>query len=336
MSSNTKTSAAKSWHSIVSNYNKPRISRSVWQIINSVGSYFLVWIAIIQVMKFSGWLAIPLIVLAAGLLVRIFIIFHDCGHGSFFASKKLNEWLGKATGILVFTPYYHWTDSHRQHHQTVGNLDKRGAGDVWTMTVEEYQNSKPGRKFLYRFFRHPIFMVGLAGPLLFLIYSRFTRSTMTKKQKQNIYFTNVMLLIVAAGMSWLIGWQTYLLVQIPITALAAIGGVYLFYFQHQYEDVTWRRNEDWNYKEMALEGSSFFKLPLILQWFTGNIGFHHVHHLGPTIPNYNLAKCHKENPIFQSVKAFNIMDSLNALNLRLWDEKNQRIITFRELKRMAI
>jgi omega-6 fatty acid desaturase (delta-12 desaturase) len=336
MNSNTKTSSPNSWHSIVSNYNKPRISHSVWQIINSVGSYFVLWILIIQLLKISVWLSIPLIFLAAGFLVRIFIIFHDCGHGSFFSSKKLNEWVGKATSILVFTPYHHWTDSHRQHHQTVGNLDKRGDGDVWTMTVEEYQDSKPGRKFLYRFFRHPIFMIGLAGPLLFLFYSRFTRSTMTKKQKQNIYFTNIILLILAAGMSWLIGWQTYLLVQIPIMALAAIGGVYLFYFQHQFDDVIWRRTEDWDYKDMALDGSSFFKLPAVLQWFTGNIGFHHVHHLGPTIPNYNLAKCHNENPIFKEVKQFTLIHSFYALKLRLWDEKNQRIITFRELKKSAI
>ena len=161
-------------------------------------------------MKFSPWLTIPLIILAAGFLVRIFIIFHDCGHGSFFSNKKLNKIVGKALGIFVFTPYDHWTDNHLQHHQTVGNLDKRGAGDVWTMTVEEYQNSKPAKQFLYRFFRHPIFMVGFAGPLLFLIYSRFTRRTMTPKQKKNIYFTNIALLILGGAMSWLIGWQTFL------------------------------------------------------------------------------------------------------------------------------
>ena len=159
---------------------------------------------------------------------------------------------------------------------------------------------------------------------------------MTPKQKKNIYFTNVLLLLLGATMSWLIGWQTFLIIQIPIMALAAIGGVYLFYFQHQFEDVTWQRNEDWNYKDMALEGSSFFKLPVVLQWFTGNIGFHHIHHLGPTIPNYNLARCHKENPIFQNIKPFNIFDSFYALKLRLWDEKNQRIITFRELRSSAL
>lgn len=333
MMNKTSTNSEKSWHSIVSEYNKPRISRSVWQIINSVGSYMLVWVAIVLLMKVSVWLTIPLILLAAGLLVRIFIIFHDCGHGSFFRSKKLNRIVGSACGILSFTPYDKWTDSHLHHHQTVGNLDKRGDGDVWTMTVEEYQSSSSKKQFLYRLFRHPLFLIVFGGPLNFMIYSRFTRRSMTKKQKNNIYFTNVILALLIAGMSWLIGWQTFLLIQIPVMALAAMGGIYLFYFQHQFEDVTWRRNEDWNYKDMALDGSSFFKLPKILQWFTGNIGFHHVHHLGPTIPNYNLAKCHNENTIFKGIKPFTMIHSFYALNLRLWDEKNQRIITFRELKK---
>lgn len=336
MNTNTKTSTANSWHTIVSKYNKPRISRSVWQLINSVGFYFLVWIAIVLVMKVSPWLTIPLILLAAGLLVRIFIIFHDCGHGSFFRSKKLNRIVGSACGILAFTPFYKWTDSHLYHHQTVGNLDKRGDGDVWTMTVEEYQNSKAGKQFLYRLFRHPVFLIGIAGPLNFMVYSRFTRKTMTKKQKHNIYLTNVILAILITGMSLLIGWKTFLIIQIPVMALAAMGGIYLFYFQHQFDDVIWRRNKEWNYKDMALDGSSFFKLPVVLQWFTGNIGFHHVHHLGPTIPNYNLSKCHKENQIFNQIKPFTIIHSLRALNLRLWDEKNQRIITFREMKKSAI
>ncbi|MEE4258282.1 MAG: fatty acid desaturase, partial [Bacteroidales bacterium] len=198
MQTTTSTETSKSWHSIISKYNKPRMSRSVWQIINSVGSYILIWVAIIYSINISYWITIPLMIIASGLLTRIFIIFHDCGHGSFFKNKKLNVMVGKACGILVFTPYHKWTDSHQNHHQTVGNLDKRGDGDVWTMTVEEFQNSKPSKQFSYKFFRHPLFLILLGGPLLFLIYQRFTRRTMTSKQKKNIYFTNIVLLIIAS------------------------------------------------------------------------------------------------------------------------------------------
>ncbi len=332
MTKNEKKPSSKSWHNIVLKYNKPRISQSIWQIINSAGAYLLLWVLMVQTMKVSFWLTLPLIILSAGFLIRVFIIFHDCGHGSFFKSKKLNLTVGKICGILAFTPYDKWTDSHRQHHQTVGNLDKRGFGDVWTLTVDEYLEKGPWKRFLYRLFRHPLFMFGIGAPLSFLVLHRFSNRRMTRKQKLNVYFTNVILALLVAGMSWLIGWQTFLMIQLPIMYFSAIGGVYLFYLQHQYEDVTWSRNEEWDYHMMALHGSSFFKLPVILRWFTGNIGFHHIHHLGPTIPNYNLVKCHNENEIFQQIKPITLLKSFGALKLRLWDEKNQRIVSFRELR----
>jgi len=332
MNKNTITPSAKSWQAIISKYNKPRIRRSIWQIINSLGVYLLLWVLMVQTLKVSLWLTLPLILLASGFLVRIFIIFHDCGHGSFFHSRKLNVIVGKLFGILVFTPYHRWTDNHRTHHQTVGNLDKRGLGDIWTLTVDEYLEKSLWKKFLYRLFRNPIFLITFGGPMNFVIMNRFSSSEMTRKQRLNVYFTNIVLLVLAVGVSWLIGWQSFLLIQLPIIYIAAIGGVYLFYLQHQYDEVYWCRNDEWDYKKMALEGSSFFKLPAILQWFTGNIGFHHVHHLGPTIPNYNLVKCHKENPIFQDVKAITFFKSFRSLKLRLWDENSQRIVSFRELR----
>jgi omega-6 fatty acid desaturase (delta-12 desaturase) len=332
MTKNKEKTNPKKWNGIILKYNKSSLSSSIWQLINSVGAYFLLWVVMVLAMKVSFWLVLPLIPLAAGLLIRVFIIFHDCGHGSFFKSKKLNVVVGKACGILAFTPYHKWTDKHRAHHQTVGNLDKRGQGDVWTLTVEEYQAQTPLKRFLYRIFRHPFFMIIIGGPLSFLVLHRFTSRGLTSKQKQNVYFTNVVLALLIGGMSWLIGWQTFLLIQLPVMYLAGVGGVYLFYLQHQYEDVIWSRTEEWDYHQMALHGSSFFKLPVLLRWFTGNIGYHHIHHLGPTIPNYNLVKCHDENPVFQQVKPITLLKSFGSLKLRLWDEKNQRIVSFRELR----
>jgi len=331
MSSNNIASS-NSWQDIISRYNTPKMSRSIWGLINSLGSYLLLWAIMAYTIQISYWLTLPLIILASGFLIRTFIIFHDCGHGSYFKSKKLSYIIGNITGPLSFTPYDRWTDSHRIHHQTVGNLDKRGHGDVWTLTVDEYKAMTPAKRFLYRLFRHPVFLLGIGGPLMFVITNRFTRKGSTRKQRLNIYYTNVALLVWAVGISLLIGWQAFLLIQMPLIFLAGIGGVYLFYLQHQYDEVDWRRTEDWNYKDMALHGSSFFKLPGILRWFTGNIGFHHVHHLGPTIPNYNLVKAHNENPLFQEVKPITFFKSFHSLKLRLWDEKNQKILTFREMR----
>lgn len=331
--SNKKTVAsAKSWQHIVLQYNQPRMRRSIWQIINSVGPYLLLWILMVQTLQYSIWLTLPLIILASGFLIRIFIIFHDCGHGSFFKSKKLNVAVGKACGILAFTPYHRWTDNHRAHHQTVGNLDKRGFGDVWTLTVDEYLEKGRWKRFLYHLFRHPLFLILFGGPMNFIVMNRFAGSKMTTKQRINVSLTNLIIFVLAAGVIWLIGWQAFLIIQLPVIYLAAAGGVYLFYVQHQYEDVVWCRNEEWDYQKLALEGSSFFKLPAVLRWFTGNIGFHHVHHLGPTIPNYNLAKCHEENPLFHQVKPITLAGSFHSLRLRLWDEASQQIISFRELR----
>lgn len=236
---------------------------------------------------------------------------------------------------MAFTPYEGWTDNHRIHHQTVGNLDKRGVGDVWTLTVKEYQELKPGKRFIYGLFRHPVMMLFIGGPIWMVIASRFSTREQTRKQRLNVYFTNVVLAALAVGTSLLIGWKEFLLIQGSVIYLATIAGIYLFYLQHQYDDVIWCRTDEWDYKKMALEGSSFFKLPAILRWFSGNIGYHHIHHLGPTIPNYNLVKCHNENPGFQPVKSITFFKSLHSLKLRLWDEDNQRIVSFREMRQMS-
>jgi acyl-lipid omega-6 desaturase (Delta-12 desaturase) len=331
MIQDTTGQSAPAWQSIIAKYNKPRMSISIWQLVNSLVPYILLWVLMVYTLKISFWLTLPLIILAAGFLIRIFIIFHDCGHGSFFRSKKLNFYIGSVCGILAFTPYHRWTDLHRAHHQTVGNLDKRGLGDVWTLTVKEYLALSPFKRFSYRFFRHPAVLLGIGGIATFIVGNRFSKRGMTRKQRLNVYFTNIILLILAGLVCWLASWQAYLLIQLPVMFFASMGGIYLFYLQHQYDDVIWTRQKDWDYKKMALEGSSFFKLPGLLRWFTGNIGFHHVHHLGPTIPNYNLPKAHKENPIFQEVKPITFFQSFKSLSIRFWDEAGQRVIRLREL-----
>lgn len=304
------------------------------QIITSFVPYLILWVLMVLSLNVSPWITLALSIPAAGFLVRIFIIFHDCGHGSFTKSKKWNRIIGIIAGILVFTPYDRWTDSHREHHMTVGNLDKRGRGDVWTLTVQEYMALSPWKRFIYSTFRNPLIMIVIGGFLMFMLGNRITRKWNTLKQKRNIYLTNVIIAIIAAVMCLLIGWKAYLFIQLTVMFFAAMAGVYLFYLQHQYEDVIWTRDENWNYKEMALKGSSFFKLPGLLRWFTGSIGYHHIHHLGPTIPNYNLVKCHKENPQFQEVKPITFFTSFKSLSIRLWDEKYQKVVSFRQMRKL--
>ena len=323
--------AANPWMVINKNiekYQKPSVGRSIWQIVNTFIPYIGLWVLIVYSLSVSYWLTAFLIILAAGFLVRLFIIFHDCGHGSYFKSQKVNRTVGMFFGILAFTPYDKWHNQHLRHHGSVGNLDKRGVGDVWTMTKEEYAAASKVEKFKYRTYRNPIVMFGLGSLYVFLIQNRLTQKGMTQKEKLNVYFTNMALLLIFAVMSLAIGFGTFVILQLSILYIAAISGLWLFYLQHQYEDVNWFRNKEWNYRTVALEGSSFVKFPKLLQWFSGNIGFHHIHHLNARIPNYYLSKCYRENTIFKEVKPVTFIMSLRSLKLRLWDEQIQKMVTF--------
>jgi len=285
----------------------------------------------VQSLMISYLITLVLVLIASGLLVRIFIIFHDCGHGSFFKNKKANLIVGIICGILAFTPYHKWHSQHAGHHATTVNLDKRGIGDVWTMTVNEYLSSSKWKRFFYRAFRNP-FILFTFGPLFMIfVQNRISKKNMTPTERKNVYFTNFVLLLMATGMSLVIGIKAYLLIQIPLILISHVIGLWLFYIQHQFEDVSWDRTNSWDYKTAAIEGSSFLKLPAILQWFTGNIGFHHVHHLSPRIPNYNLARCQYENDLFKDVKPITLFSTFKALNLSLWDEANCRLIRFRKI-----
>jgi omega-6 fatty acid desaturase (delta-12 desaturase) len=325
-----KEGSGQEWIEIISRYNKPDKVKSWWQIINSVGPYIILWVLMIKSIDISYWLTLLLSVFAAGFMVRIFIIFHDCGHGSFFRSKRMNKTIGIITGLIVFTPYHKWHHDHHIHHQTVGNLDKRGTGDVMTLTVDEYNKLSKWNRFSYRFYRHPLFLFGIAPILLFVIQHRFTKGYMSGKEKLFVHLSTVALIAVIIGVMFLIGWKTFLLIQLLILYIATVHGVWLFYVQHQYRHVLWTRTDDWDYKSTALMGSSLFKLPALLNWFTGNIGYHHIHHLSPLIPNYNLKRCHLENPVFQEVKPLTFFSAFESLLLRLWDEKRQIMIRFSE------
>jgi len=326
---------SRDWVKVVRKYNKPDVRKSIWQIVNSLIPYMILWYLMYLSLQVSYLLTLGLAVPAAGFLVRIFIIFHDCGHGAFFKSDKANRIIGTFMGSLAFTPYDRWHRAHAVHHTHVGNLDERGIGDVKTLTVKEYESMSDGQKFHYRLYRNPVILIGLAPIILFVIWFRFITKGMNRPERISVHVANLCVIAVAAILILLMGWKAYLLIQVPIIYLATSAGVWLFYVQHQFEDVVWTRQDEWDYQKMALEGSSYLKFPRILQWFSGNIGFHHVHHLSPKIPNYNLEKCHRENDLFQTVKPVTFLASMKALNLRLWDEKASKLISFRQYRRLA-
>jgi len=304
----------------------------VWQLVNTLVPYAALWYLMYLSLRVSVWLALPLAVLAAGFLVRVFIIFHDCGHGSFFPSRKANDIVGFITGVLTLTPYHHWRWEHALHHATSSDLDRRGVGDVWTLTVQEYLESSRWKRFAYRLARNPVVLFGLAPIFLFAIRQRIPSGKAPRRERHSVAWTNLGIVCVGAGLSWVFGFKTYLLLQLLIMAIGGCAGIWLFYVQHQFEGAYWERSADWDYSTAALKGSSFYKLPKVLQWFSGNIGFHHIHHLSPRIPNYHLEKCHKAEPLFQTVKPVTLFGSLKSLTFRLWDEQRQKLVGYRALR----
>jgi omega-6 fatty acid desaturase (delta-12 desaturase) len=283
-------------------------------------------------LRVTYWSTLVLAVPAAGFLIRTFIILHDCGHGSFFKSHQANRTLGFLTGLLTFIPSYYWSHEHAKHHACAGDLDNRGHGDVWTLTVQEYLAQSRWMRLWYRIYRHPAIMFGVGPLYLFLIRYRFCHHKGSPEARWSTIKTNGGLLGVLLVMHLTIGIKAYLMIQLPIILLAATAGVWLFYVQHQFEEAYWERHDLWHFTRVALEGSSFYKLPRILQWYMGNIGFHHVHHLSPRIPNYYLQKCHKSNPMFKTVKTITLSSSLKSLTLHLWDEEKKRLIGFGDIK----
>ena len=290
--------------------------------------YLLLTAAMYALVHVSVLLVLVLAVPAAGFLVRTFIVFHDCTHGSFLPSRRANNWVGIFTGLLVYTPFASWRHEHAVHHATAGDLDSRGMGDVDTLTVAEYRSRPWQERLGYRLVRNPLVMLGL-GPLwALLLEPRLVPGWARARFWRQILVTDVALIVIVGGLCALFGWQTVLLVQLPSAMLAGATGIWLFYVQHQFEDVYWERKDDWTYQDSALRGSSYLKLPKVLQFFTGNIGLHHVHHMQPRIPNYNLQRAHDENSVFHDVPTLSLWDGIRTLRLKLYDEQRGQLVGF--------
>lgn len=321
------------WRDIVARYQTPSVRGSVFQLCTTIipllGTLYLMYLS----MDVSYWLVLGLALPAAGFTVRAFIIMHDCGHGSFFRSRRANDIVGFITGALTLTPYAQWRREHAIHHANSGLFEGRGVGDITTLTVREYLALPRWRKFKYRLYRHPLVLFGI-GPLWLAIKQRAgaLAPNTGKKEFASIHATNLTLLALLAALSLWIGMRDLVLLYLPVLMISGGAGIWLFYVQHQYEEAYWQAKPHWDYAEAAIRGSSYLKLPRVLQWFTGNIGLHHVHHLSPKIPNYRLQRCHDENPIFHSVTTLTLWQSLKTIKLKLWDEEQGRMVGYRRLR----
>ena len=326
------TAEAIPWQKLVAKYQGARPRQSLWQLVNTTLPFFALLYLMYRSLEVGYWLTLLLALPTAGFLVRLFIIQHDSGHGSFFKTRKANDAVGIFCSLFTWTPYHYWQKSHAIHHATAGNLDQRGIGDIYTMTVKEYQQQSRWGRLKYRLYRNPILLFGVVPTLLFVVFYRFplAKTEAMKKVRASVYWTNLAIALLVGGAIGLVGWQAFLLVYAPVMILAATAGTWLFYVQHQFENTYWAKSDTWKYELAALRGSSFYRLPRILQWFTGNIGFHHIHHLSPRIPNYLLEQCHRENEIFQKAVTLTLRSSLKCIFLALWDEEENRLISFRE------
>ena len=320
------------WRDALAPFTEPHLGRSVLDVATSLVPYVALLVLMYVAVDSSYLLVLALTIPAAGFLLRTFIVFHDCAHGSFLPSKRANAWLGTALGLVLCESFLSWRHSHAIHHATAGDLDRRGVGDVLTLTVAEYRALSWRGRLGYRLFRNPLVMFGL-GPLYALVlHPRLPPRSARRRIRRSVIATNVALVVVVAAMCWLVGWREFLLVQTPVMLLAGAAGVWLFYVQHQFEDTYWQSAGDWSYAEAALQGSSYLRLPRVLQFFSGNIGLHHVHHLSAKVPNYYLQRAHDQNPIFHDVPTLSLWDGLRAVRLKLWDEGRGRLVTFAEAR----
>lgn len=315
-------------------YTKSDLKTSVLQIINTIVPFLLLWYLAFESLTISYWLTLAVAFLASGFVIRIFILFHDCCHQNFFGNQRANEIIGMVTGILTLFPYEQWRRSHAVHHATSSNLNKRGTGDIWILTVEEYVAASLWKRAAYRLYRNPFVMFVLGPFYMILIKNRFNEKDARKKERLNTYVTNIAIALLYGLLCYTIGWQAFLMIQLPIFYISGAAGIWLFYVQHQFEDSYFEKEEGWDFVKAAVDGSSYYKLPKVLQWLTGNIGFHHVHHLSPRVPNYYLEKAHDNTPPLHAVTTITIASSLKAIRFRLWDEHNKTFVGFQDIKHL--
>jgi len=329
----------RQWPKFLSLYREPSTTRSVVEIVISAGPLIALWVVMWAVFPFSPALSLILAIPAAGFLVRLFMIQHDCSHGAFFRRRSANDWVGRVIGVFTLTPHDHWQRTHAMHHAGVGNLAHRGIGDVTTMTVREYEGLGRWRRFGYRLYRHPLVLFGI-GPLYIFFFSQRLPVGLMRGAGWAPWIsamaTNAAILAVAGIFIAIIGVVPFLAIQVPTAFLAAAAGVWLFYVQHQFEETYWEGDTDWRHSEASLAGSSHYVLPGILRWFSANIGVHHVHHLNSRIPFYRLPEVLQNHPELASVGRLTLAQSLGCIRLALWDEGRRRLVSFREAKRTAL
>jgi omega-6 fatty acid desaturase (delta-12 desaturase) len=323
------------WRQTIARYERASTGRSLFDLATSVVPYLVLTVVMYLSLNVSVWLTLALSIPTAGFLLRTFIVFHDCAHGSFLKTKRGNLWLGRFTAFLVFQPFANWRHNHAVHHGTAGDLDRRGTGDVPTLTVAEYAESGWKKRLGYRLFRSPVVMFGIGPIWSLMIGPRIWSKNQRPRMRHSVWLTNLALLVVIGAIFWFVGPVAWLLVQMPVAIIAGTMGVWMFYVQHQFEDVYWENSENWSYDDAALQGSSYLKLPKVLQFFTGNIGLHHVHHLSAKVPNYNLQRAHDPNEVFRDVPVLTVRDGLRAVRLKLIDPESGRLLTWSEAKALA-
>ena len=337
MNSNSAASA-KSWFARLAPYRCAENGRAAFELLLTLALFFALWAAMWLGVSNGHWLSLLGVIPGGGLIVRLFIVQHDCGHGSMFSNKHVNDWVGRFIGILTLTPYDHWKRGHALHHAGSGNLDRRGVGDdILTLTVDEYEALTRWGKLKYRLYRHPVVMFGVGPAYLFFFVHRLPIGSMKRKMPWiSTLSTNFGMAILYGLLIWGIGLKAFLLIHIPVVLIGASIGVWMFYVQHQFDETHWARNEDWNREQAALEGSSFYDLPKPLMWLTGNIGVHHVHHLSSRIPFYQLPRILEDHPELKQVGRLTLWESFKTVRLALWCEKSKRMVTFAMRKQVAI